>query len=106
MSSGTMVKRSSGAEFLIFGAKEAFSRLQKAFIKAPILRHFDPKRHIQIETNASGYAIDGVLSQMTLDQHFSDHMTDQANGQTNLSPKISQWYSVAFFSQLMIPAET
>ena len=33
-----------------------------AFTEAPILRHFDPKYYIQIETDASSYAIGGVLS--------------------------------------------
>ena len=63
-----MAKRSSGAEFLTSRAKEAFSRLQKAFTKAPILKHFDPKRYIRILTDASKYAIGGVLSQITLEQ--------------------------------------
>ncbi len=69
---------SSGTDFLTLGAKEAFIHLRKAFTKAPILRHFDPECHIWIETDASGYAIGGVLSQMTLDhsdQLSSDHVT-------------------------------
>ncbi len=53
---------SSGIEFLTSGAKEAFIYLQKAFTKIPIFRHFDSKCHIWIETDASGYAISGVLS--------------------------------------------
>ena len=48
--------------------------LQKAFIKAPILRHFDPKCYIRIETDASGYAIGEVFSQMISDQHFSSYV--------------------------------
>ena len=56
--------------FLTPDAREAFNQLRQAFTKAPILRHFDPECHIQIETDASGYAIGGVLSQRT-----SDHLT-------------------------------
>ena len=48
--------------FLTPDAKKAFNHLRLAFIKAPILRHFDPKSHIRIEIDASGYAIGGVLS--------------------------------------------
>ena len=48
--------------FLTPGAKEAFKQLKQAFIKAPILQHFDPECYIQIKTNVSGYAIDRVLS--------------------------------------------
>ena len=61
--------------------------MRQAFLKAPILHHFDPERHIRIETDASGYAIGGVLSQLTSDNS-------------------GQWHPVAFFSRKMIPAET
>ena len=50
------------ADLLILEAKQAFIHLQKAFTKAPILRHFDPKRDICIETDTLGYAIGEVLS--------------------------------------------
>ena len=77
--------------FLTPGAREAFNQLRQAFTEAPILRHFDPECHIRIETNASGYAIGGVLSQLT-----SDHLTSDQG----------QWHPVAYFSRKMIPAET
>ena len=48
--------------FLNPEAKKAFNHLQLAFIKAPILRHFDLESHIQIETDASGYFLGRVLS--------------------------------------------
>ena len=77
--------------FLTPGAREAFNQLRQAFTEAPILRHFDPECHIRIETDASGYAIGGVLSQLT-----SDHLTSDQG----------QWHPVAYFSRKMIPAET
>lgn len=40
-----------GMEFLILEAKKAFIYLLKSFIKALILRHFNPKCHICIITN-------------------------------------------------------
>ena len=43
------------------------SEAELAFTKAPILRHFDPKCHIRIETDGLGYVIGGVLNQLTLD---------------------------------------
>ena len=55
------------SDFLTPGAKLAFTELRQAFLKAPILHHFDPERHIRIETDASGYAIGEVLSQLTSD---------------------------------------
>ena len=56
-------------------------------MKAPILYHFDPERHIRIEMDASSYAISEVLSQLTSDN-------------------LSQWHPVAFFLRKIIPAET
>ena len=95
---GTTVQKSSKSKnlskskktesgFLTSGARKAFTELRQAFIKAPILHHFDPERHIRVETDASGYAIGGVLSQLTSDN-------------------LGRWHPVAFFSRKMIPAET
>ena len=56
------------------------------FTKASILQHFDTERHIRFKTDASSYAIGGVYSQIT--------------------SEISQWHSVAYYSQKMIPAKT
>ena len=75
------------SNYLTPEAKRAFTQLMQAFTKALILRHFDPECHIRIETNASGYAIGGVLRQLTLDN-------------------LGRWHSVAFYSRKMIPAET
>ena len=80
-------QKTVGSDFLTPGAKLAFTELRQAFLKAPILHHFDPERHIRIETDASGYAIGGVLSQLTSDDS-------------------GRWHPVAFFSRKMIPAET
>ena len=82
--------------FLTFGAKEAFNQLRQVFTKALIFWHFDPECHIRIERDASGYAIGGILSQLTSDHLISDHLiSDQG-----------QWYPVAYFSRKMISAET
>ena len=42
---------------------KTFEALVNAFQKAPILRHFDPQRHIRIETDASDIAQAAILSQ-------------------------------------------
>ena len=57
-------------DYLTSKAWLAFTKLRKAFTKALILRHFDLEYHIQIGIDASGYGIDGVLSQLILD-HLS-----------------------------------
>ena len=60
-------KNLNWAGYLIPKARSAFTQLRKAFIEAPILRHFNLECHIGIETDASGYPIARVLSQLTFD---------------------------------------
>ena len=48
-------------------ARLAFIKLRQAFVKTLIFYHFDLKRHIQIETDILDYAINKILSQLTLD---------------------------------------
>lgn len=73
------------SSFLTPNAKKMFNHLRQAFNEAPILWHFVPECHIRIESDASGYAIGGVLSQLT---------------------DLGQWHPVAYFLRMMIPAET
>ena len=48
--------------YLTPDTKMVFTQLKKAFTKALIFCHFDPECYIRIKINASGYAIEGVLS--------------------------------------------
>ena len=83
----TFRKSNGSTSYLTLKARLAFIQLKKAFTKAPILWHFDLKCYIRIETDASGYAIGGVLSKLTLDN-------------------LGQWHLVVFYLQKMIPAKT
>ena len=78
----------SEPSFLTPKARSTFNRLRLAFTKAPILQHFDPECHIRIETDALGYAINSVLSQLA-----SRTSSDGVVTKTDLS----QWYLVAIF---------
>ena len=80
-------KKTIGSYFLIPRAKLPFTELRQAFLKSPILHHFDLERHIRIETDVSGYTIGEVLDQLTSDD-------------------LGRWHLVAFFSHKMISAET
>ena len=83
--------------FLTSDARTAFNHWRLAFIKAPIFWYFDLECHIWIETDISGYAIGGVLSQLTSGTS-SDKVVTKAN--------LGWWHLVAFFSRNMILAET
>lgn len=43
--------------------QEAFDTLKSCFVSAPILRHFDPRREVVVECDASDYVSSGILSQ-------------------------------------------
>lgn len=58
-------------------ARKAFFALKERFLTAPILTHFDAGQPICVETDASDFAIAGILSQVQEDK---------------------QWHPVAFWS--------
>jgi hypothetical protein len=68
-------------------ADDAFKVLKKAFTSAPVLRHFDARFPIKIETDASGFAAGCILSQL-----FGKDVD-------------ARWHPVAFYSRKFIPAE-
>ncbi len=86
-----MLKGSSKGKFqdmnfiLTKDAEISFHQLRSAFTTAPILRHFDLLLFIRMETDASGFAISGILSQ----QH----------------PETWHWHPVAFWSRKKIFSE-
>jgi RNase H-like domain found in reverse transcriptase len=65
-------------------AQRAFDGLKTAFTTAPILAHFHPDRPTLLETDASDYAIAGILSQ------YDDH---------------HMLHPIAFRSRTLTPAE-
>ena len=87
----TCIKVMEEPIFLTSNAKKVFNQLRQVFTKAPILQHFDLEFDIWIETNASSYAIGGVLSQLTF-----DHLTSNQG----------QWHQMVYVSRKMIPVET
>ena len=84
-------------KFLTLDARIAFNCLRLAFIEVLIFWHFDPECHIQIKTDALGYAIGGVLSPLTF-KTSPDGVVIKID--------LSQWHPVAFFAKKMISAET
>lgn len=48
--------------FLIFSAKQSFTKLKQVFIETLILNHFDLQHQIQIERDVSFYVIGGIFN--------------------------------------------
>ena len=65
-------------------AELSYRHLRDIFMSAPLLIHYDPKKKIRMETDASNFALAGIISQQD----------DDGN-----------WRPVAFMSRKMIPAE-
>src|SRR5436309_5093676 len=91
MLKGIKKGKKTGAFMLTDSTRGAFRKLRDAFTKALVLAHFDLKQPIRLETDASGYAIAGILSQP---------VDTQATSKSS-----AHWHPVAFWSRKMIPAE-
>ena len=72
-------------------ARGLLQRLKKAFTKAPLLAHYNSKAPIKVETDASGFAISGILSQPVVEN--------------NTTQEQKHWHLVAFWSQKIDSAE-
>lgn len=81
---GTRANDSKSPFVLTPEARTAFEELKTAFTTAPVLKHFNPELPIRVETDASGYAIGGILSQL----------------------HEGVWHPIAYYSRKQIPAET
>ena len=79
-----LLRQSAGKFEWSRAADAAFAQLKRAFTTAPILQHFDPEKPIVLQTDASGFAIAGIINQ------------HDAHGQ--LRP-------CAYFSRKCLPAE-
>jgi hypothetical protein len=84
--------------------KRSFTELHDAFTNAPVLAHFDPAKSICLETNASGFAIAGIISQQ------QDEVRSGVDGAALSAKGIKSagkgyWHLVAFWSRCMSLAE-
>jgi hypothetical protein len=61
--SDLLKKEASGKWEWTQHAEIALQKLKRAFTEAPILQHFDPEKPITLQTDASGFAIAGILNQ-------------------------------------------
>jgi RNase H-like domain found in reverse transcriptase/Reverse transcriptase (RNA-dependent DNA polymerase) len=73
-------KAANTDEFLPPSAKQAFRKLQQAFAETVLMYHFDPTLPTRLETDSSGFAICGILTQLN---------------------SFGNWVPVAFYSRKM-----
>jgi hypothetical protein len=76
----------------------SFVELCDAFTKAPVLAHFDPARPLRLETDASGFAIAGIILQQQDDARDTSASVRAPSGK-------GHWHPVAFWTRSMSPAE-
>ncbi|SLM34140.1 gag polymerase env [Lasallia pustulata] len=69
-------------------ALEAFKALKEAFTSAPLLRYFDENKPMRVETDASAFAIGGILTQQF-----------EINGHLH-------WLPVTYYSKKLLDTET
>ena len=74
-------------------AKQVFTMLKRAFVTAPMLAHFGPGQPLWLETNASEFAIAGILLQPAKMGQVVNNKTD------------AHWHPIAYWSRQKIPAK-
>jgi hypothetical protein len=87
---GSVKGKKTGPFEFLEAAQAAFRAIKKAFSEAPVLHHFNPELHIRVETDSSGFALAGILSQP--EEGIED-------------PKQKHWHPVAFWSRKMTDVE-
>lgn len=78
--------RKSGPFHMTTEAKEAFKELKARFTEPPVLHHFNPGEPILLITDASGFAVAGILAQVK--------RVETAKGKVK-----KQWAPIAFHSR-------
>ena len=69
--------------------RTTFEELKVAFTTAPVLQHYNTNLPVRLETDASGFAILGILSQQNNEE----------------SPEKCHWHPMTFWSCQMLPVE-
>ena len=82
--------------------RSTFVKLKEKFSSAPMLRHFDPKKAVHLETDASAFAITGILSQPGAGEPGVDWCRSTS---TIKEDTAVHWHPVTFWSWTMMPAE-
>ena len=83
-------------------ARSTFVKLKEKFSSAPMLRHFNPKKAVRLETDASAFTIAGILSQQGAREPGVDWRRSRSTIEGDMA---THWHPVAVWSWTMVPAE-
>ena len=82
--------------------RSTFIKLKEKFSSTSILRHFNPKKAVHLETNASAFAIAGILSQQGAGEPGVDWCQSTSTIERDTA---AHWHPVMFWSRTIVPAE-
>ena len=82
--------------------RSTFVKLKEKFSSAPMLRHFNPKKAVHLETNASVFMIAGILSQQGAGEPGVDWLWSTSTIEGDMA---MHWHPITFWSWTMVPAE-
>ena len=82
--------------------RSAFIKLKKKFSSTPMLRHFNPKKAVHLETDTSAFAIAGILSQQGAGEPGADWHQSTSTIEWDMA---AHWHPIAFWSWTMVPAK-
>ena len=70
-----------------------FIKFKEKFSSTPMLRHFNPKKAVRLETDASAFAIAGILSQQGAREPGADWCWSTSTIEGNMA---THWHPVMF----------
>ena len=79
-----------------------FVKLKEKFSSAPMLRYFNPKKAVHLETDASAFTIAGILSQQGVREPGADWHWSTSTIERDMA---MHWHLVTFWSWTMVPAK-
>ena len=82
--------------------RSTFIELKEKFFSTPMLRYFNPKKAVHLETNTSAFTIAGILSQQGAGEPGADWCQSTSTIERDIA---THWHPIAFWSQTMMPAK-
>ena len=79
-----------------------FIELKEKFSSALMLRHFNPKKAVHLETDASAFVIAGILSQQGAREPRADWCQSTSTIEGDMA---THWHPITFWSWTIVPAE-